>query len=198
MRGLFPRIYDLAMGVAERWRVGRWRRAVVAPADGLVIDIGAGTGLNFPHYRRGVSVIAIDPDLRMLARAKPRAAGSSAMIALVAADAEALPFRAATFDTSVVALAMCTIPRPTLALSEIRRVLRRDGTLRMLEHVRLDHPVLGRLQDWVTPLWRRIAGGCHLDRRTVSLVAGAGFSVEVIESEMGGCVVKIHARPREG
>ena len=186
------------MQFAERWRVGRWRRDVVEPAGGAILEIAAGTGLNFRHYRPDARVVATEPDLAMLRRARARLAESRAAIDLVAADAEALPFRARAFDTAVVGLALCTIPSPTRTLSEIRRVLQPGGVLRMLEHVRMENPVAGMIQAWLTPVWRRIAGGCRLDRRTVRLVADAGFELETIEREMSGFVVKLTARvPRE-
>ncbi len=192
---IFPRLYDFTMARGERGRVGRWRRSVVAPAHRCVLEIGAGTGLDFPHYRAGTWVVATDPDLGMLELARPRAGAATATIELVAADAEALPFREAAFDEAVVGLAMCTIPHPARALDELRRTLRPGGVLRMLEHVRMDHHALaGRLQDWITPLWRPLAGGCHLNRRTVEAVRRAGFDRIATTSHLGGYLQEILAR----
>ena len=192
--GFFPRLYDGVMSLAERGPLARWRGALAAPAVGRVLEIGAGTGLDFPHYRPGATVVATEPDLGMLERARARARNAPARIVLVAADAEALPFRDGAFDEAVVGLAMCTIPRPGLALAELRRVLRPGGALRMLEHVRVEHAVVGRLQEWLTPLWRRVAAGCRLDRRTVASVADAGFALEAVERHLGGAVVQVRAR----
>ncbi|MBX6331844.1 MAG: methyltransferase domain-containing protein [Gemmatimonadaceae bacterium] len=192
---IFPRLYDLVMARAERGRVGRWRHTMVAPAQGRVLEIGAGTGLDFPHYRADAWVVATDPDMAMLERARARAREARARIELVVADAEALPFDDAAFGAGVVALAMCTIPHPERALGELRRVLRPGGALRMLEHVRVDHPAfVGRLQDWITPVWRRVAGGCYLNRRTVDAVRGAGFELTAVTSYSGGYVREIVAR----
>lgn len=191
---LFPKLYDLLMAPAERGRLGRWRDAIVGAAQGRVLEIGAGTGLNFSHYRPGAWVVATDPDVGMLERARPRARDSAAAIVFVAADAEALPFRDGAFTEGVVGLAMCTIPRPPLALAELRRTIERGGRLLLLEHVRLDAPVLGRLQDWLTPFWRRVAGGCRLNRRTVEAVAESGFVLESVTSHLGGYVQEIVAR----
>jgi ubiquinone/menaquinone biosynthesis C-methylase UbiE len=135
---LFPRIYDLFMAPWEHGRLGRYRHAVVSGVQGRVLEIGAGTGLNFPHYDRAVAVVATDPDVGMLTRAKPRASAAAPNILLVAADAEALPLRDASFDHAVVGLAMCTIPHPDRALGELRRTVRPGGSVRMLEHVRID------------------------------------------------------------
>lgn len=194
----FPRLYDAVMAAAERGALGRWRRDVVRPAGGRVLEVGAGTGLDFPHYAAGAAVVATDRSYEMLARSRARLAGAAARIELVVADAEALPFRDGAFDDAVVGLAMCTIPRPPVALAELRRVLRQGGALRMLEHVRLEHPLFGRLQDWLTPVWRRVAGGCRLDRRTVRSVADAGFALESVGRELGGYVVRILARKTDG
>lgn len=194
----FPALYDFAMRIAERGHLGEWRREVVRPADGDVLEIAAGTGLDFPHYRAGVRVVATEPDQRMIERARDRAERSAATIILVAADAQALPFRDGTFDTVVVGLGLCTIPSPRRALAELRRVLRPGGVARLLEHVRVERPVVGWLQDLFTPLWRRLAGGCRLNARSVETVRCAGFRIDNLRSYMGGYVVTIEASTPAG
>lgn len=182
------------MARAERGRLGRWREELVSASRGRIVEIGAGTGLNFAHYHPGTWVVATDPDIDMLQRAKQRAAHASATISLVAADGEALPFRDGAFGEAIVGLAMCTIPHPERALRELQRALETSGRLRLLEHVRLDNPLLGKLQDWMTPIWRRVAGGCRLNRRTVQLVAESGlFKVESVRGHLGGYVQLIGA-----
>lgn len=191
---LFPTLYDLVMAPAERGRLGAWRDRVVGAARGSIVEIGTGTGLNFSHYRRGACVVATDPDVGMLERARPRARKSVADVVFVAADAEALPFRGGAFTEGVVGLAMCTIPHPERALAELRRTIEPRGRLRLLEHVRLDSPVLGRVQDWLTPIWRRVAGGCRLNRRTAEIIAQSGFVLESVTPHLGGYVEEIVAR----
>lgn len=191
---VFAGLYDAVMRGSDRGRMARWRQRVVAPAAGRVLEVGAGTGLNFRHYRRGTTVIATDPDQAMLRRARERAGDTEARVVLLAADAERLPFRSRAFDDAVIGLALCTIPRPGIALAELRRVLRPGGLLRALEHVRMDQPVAGRLQDWLTPLWRRIAGGCHLNRRTTESVAAAGFVLESVLPHTRGLFLELTAR----
>lgn len=193
--GLFPRLYDFVLEPAERVGLAKLRYWLAGSASGSVLEIGAGTGLNFRQYQAGARVVAVDPDLAMLTRSRDRAAEAPATIMVVAADAEALPFRDETFDTAVVGLAMCTIPHPDRALEEMRRALRAGGEARLLEHVRVDTPVVGRLQDWLTPLWQRVAGGCHLDRRTVETVGRSGFRVEEVRRHAGGHFVGIVATP---
>jgi ubiquinone/menaquinone biosynthesis C-methylase UbiE len=191
----FAEGYDRLMRRAERGRLATWRREVVGPAEGAVLEIAAGTGLNFSYYKPGAAVIATDPDVAMLNLARQRAMDAEIAITLVAADAQALPFRARTFDTVVVGLGLCTIPSPAEALAEVRRVLRPTGVARLLEHVRVDRPIAGRLQDILTPLWSRVAGGCRLNERTVETVRRAGFQIDEIRWHLGGVVVAIEARP---
>ena len=194
----FPRLYDAVMGVAERWRLGRWRQELLQPARGLILEIAAGTGLDFAHFAPGTTVIATEPDAGMLQRARARTRHANARVLLVAADAQALPFRDGVFDEAVSGLALCTIPSPATALAETWRVLKSEGTLRALEHVRLEQPVLGWLQHILTPVWSRIAGGCRLDERSVETVRRAGFRVDALRWRLGRYVVAVTAsRPQD-
>ena len=126
--------------------------------------------------------------------ARARAFASEAAFTLVVADAAQLPFRAGAFDEAVVGLAMCSIPHPELAVAELPRTVREGATVRILEHVRFDNPVRGRLQDWLTPLWRRVAGGCHLNRRAVAILTAEGLEIESVETHLRGYVQVIIAR----
>ena len=194
---MFARMYDLSMMFVERWKLGELRESVVSPARGRVVEIGAGSGLNFPHYSTAAWVVASDPDPDMLDRARDRARKSTARVVLVQADAQALPFTDHVFDEAVVALALCTIPDPLAALEEIGRTLKRGGVLRLIEHVRIDHPaVAGRVQDMITPVWRHIAAGCHLNRRPAADVVAAGFVLERTAFSLGGYIQTITARTR--
>lgn len=194
----FPWLYDLVMVAADRTPIAQWRRSVVAPARGRILEIAAGTGLNFGYYGCDASVIATDVDPEMLRRARHRAGESRGHILLVAADAEMLPFRVGTFDEAVVGLALCTIPHPEAALLETRRVLRAGAPVRLLEHVRVAHPLVGRLQDFLTPLWRRVAGGCRLNRRTEETIVSSGFRLEGVRRHAHGLVLAIQARADSG
>ena len=193
---VFPRVYDVVMGLFERTSLARWRRSTVRPSSGLVLEIGAGTGLDFGYYVSGTTVIASDPAVGMLERARQRAGIAAASVLLVAADAEALPFRRGTFDTGVGGLVLCTIPHPELALAEVRRVLKPGAPLRLLEHVRVPNRVAARIQHTLTPIWMRIAGGCRLDRDAVEFVRHAGFALEAVVPHACGYVVEIVGRPR--
>ena len=193
----YARLYDIVMRAEDRLGLARYRRELVRRARGRVLEIGAGTGLEFPHYSAGVVVYAIEPDAEMLERARERAKAAGADITCIVADALALPFRGRTFDSVVSALAFCTIAEPERAAGEIRRVLRRDGAVHLLEHVRAEHDLVARLQERLTPLWRRLAGGCHLDRRTADIFSACGFEVDVGRAMLSGIFVELTAVPTQ-
>ena len=153
------------------------RRLVVPEARGRVLEVGVGTGLNFGLYRDVESLAGVDPDPHMLARARPRAAALPFPAELHQTGAEDLPFADAHFDTAVVTFTLCTIPDPPAALAEVRRVLKPAGRLLFVEHTRSIQPIVSRVQRALTPLWKRIGGGCHLDRAATDLLGDAGFEV---------------------
>jgi ubiquinone/menaquinone biosynthesis C-methylase UbiE len=153
------------------------RRLVVPDATGAVLEVGVGTGLNFGLYRDVASLAGVDPDPFMLERARERAASLPFPTELHQAGAERMPFADASFDTAVVTFTLCTIPDPDAALAEVRRVLKPSGRLLFVEHTRSIQPVTKLVQDALTPLWKKLGGGCHLNRAAVELVERAGFRV---------------------
>ena len=153
------------------------RREVVPEATGTVLEVGVGTGLNFGLYRDVTALEGIDPDPHMLARARVKAADLPFAVRLHQTGAEQLPFADGHFDTAVITFTLCTIPDPAAALREVRRVLRAGGRLLFVEHTRSIQPLVAGVQDVLTPLWKQIGGGCHLNRRAVELVRAAGFQV---------------------
>ena len=163
------------------------------------MELGIGTGRNLPLYPPSVERLSsIDPDEIMLRQAQKRADDVPFPVELVPAVAEELPFEDAAFDAVVATLTFCTIPDPPEALREARRVLRRGGELRLLEHVRIERQPVGWLQEKLTPLWKHVAGGCHLDRDTLAAVREAGFVVERVERHLDGLGLGIYARsPKE-
>ena len=176
MRGIeqIPWLYDAICALAE-WRgLGAWRRWLVHGARGRTLDLGCGTGRNLAIFPAGVRAIGVDPALVSLRRAGRRAPAAP----LVCARAEALPFRAGVFDTVVCGLVLCSVRDPARGLAEARRVLRADGTLRALEHVRSTRRWKARVQDWIQPAWTWLAGGCHPNRDTERTVEAAGFTIE--------------------
>jgi ubiquinone/menaquinone biosynthesis C-methylase UbiE len=177
VRGIeqIPVVYDALMAVNDRIGLWKLRAWLTAGASGLVLEMGCGTGRNLPRYPRDAAIVGIDSSLDALRRAKRRAPAAS----LVCASAEVLPFRDETFDTAVASLVLCSVPSPRAALAETRRVLRRTGSFRLLEHVRSEARWLARLQDFVQPAWTRVTGGCHPNRDTEAAVRSAGFRIDV-------------------
>jgi ubiquinone/menaquinone biosynthesis C-methylase UbiE len=151
------------------------RIELVGPAEGRVLEVGCGNGLNFEHYRRAASVVALEPQPAMLDLARPRAAEAPVEVTLVRGIAEALPFPDASFDSVVASLVLCSVQAPGAAAREIARVLRPGGELRYLEHVRSSSAAGAAIQDLIAPVWSFFAGNCHPNRDTVATLGGAGF-----------------------
>jgi ubiquinone/menaquinone biosynthesis C-methylase UbiE len=179
------------MWLPERLGLADWRRALTRGLSGRVLEIGCGTGRNLAVYGPGARPVALDPDPVVLGRARARAPSTP----LVAATAEALPFADGSFGTVVSSLAFCSVPDPARGLAEVRRVLRPDGELRMLEHVRHTGRVRARLQDLLQPAWTRVTGGCRPNRPTERLVREAGFSIEPTGRRARGTLRLFRARP---
>jgi SAM-dependent methyltransferase len=174
----FARMYTDVSAESERRGGTGHRRRLLAGLAGTVIEIGAGHGLNFAHYSAGVTdVLAVEPDDTLRRLAERAAAEAPVPVRVVAGHADALPAGDAGADNAVTSLVLCTVPDPARALAEIRRVLVPGGRLRYYEHVRSDG-VKGVLEDAVRPLWTRMAGGCHPNRRTSDGIRAAGFVVE--------------------
>ena len=176
MRGLeqIPWLYDGLCAVLERTGLGPWRRWLAGGARGRTLDVGCGTGRGLPLYGPDVRAIGLDPGWDSLGRARRRVPG----VPLVQGRAEALPFRGGTFDTVVASLVFCSVAEPARGLAEVKRVLRPDGRLRMLEHVRSRRAWKAALQDRVQPIWTWASGGCHPNRDTERAVEAAGFVID--------------------
>jgi ubiquinone/menaquinone biosynthesis C-methylase UbiE len=148
-----------------------------------VLEIGVGSGLNLPIYGPAVDrVCGIDPSPELLRLASQRLGDASVPVSLVRASAEQLPFSEAVFDTLVMTWTLCSIPNPNAALHEMRRVLKVDGRLLFAEHGLSPEPRIIRWQHRLTPCWKRIGGGCHLDRKMDDLIRAAGFGIDTIET----------------
>lgn len=174
---IFARCYT-RIGHLMEAEVADHRRKLLAGSSGRVIEVGAGTGLNFPHYPATVTeVLAVEPEpyLRRLALTTARQA--PVPIRVVAGTAEALPAHDASFDTVVASLVLCSVADLVRSLAEIRRVLRPGGVLRFYEHVRADAARLARWQDRLERPWGWLAGGCHPNRDTVAAITAAGLHV---------------------
>lgn len=195
MRGVeqVPWLYDAGMAVLERTGLGRWRVWLAAGTPpGRVLDLGCGTGRNFPLYRDGARVVGLDPCFESLRKARTRRPGAL----LVRARAEALPFRSGAFDTVVSGLVFCSVGDVPRGLAEVRHVLKPGGVLRMLEHVRAGSPLAARLQDLTQPAWTWFTGGCHPNRETEAAVEAAGFAIDPASRRARGDMRRFEARPR--
>lgn len=177
MDKLFSKYYDRLMQPLETKIFGSIRKQLLYKAKGNVLEIGSGTGINFMYYEHADQVVAIEPDPIMLEQSLMRAREALVPIEVTPGDAQKLPYPTNSFDSIVGTLVFCTIPDPMTALAEIHRVCKPEGTILLFEHVRLNHTVLGKMQDWLTLVWKRICAGCHLNRNTLETVEQAGFRV---------------------
>jgi ubiquinone/menaquinone biosynthesis C-methylase UbiE len=158
-----------------------YRRRALAQASGRVLEIGMGSGVNAAYYGPDAAlIVGVEPAPELVARAR-RAMGTRAL-RIVEGSAESLPLASDSVDTVVTTWTLCSIPDVAAALREARRVLRRDGRLIFVEHGRADDPRVQRWQDRLTPVWKRLAGGCHLNRPIADLVREAGFAIEQLDT----------------
>ena len=177
---VLPWLLDLAMRNSQ---LARYRQTTVEAARGRVLEIGVGSGLNLPLYGAAVDqVYGIDPSPELLDRAGQRIGDAHVPVLLVRASAEQLPFAEAAFDTLVMTWTLCSIPNPSAALGEMGRVLKPGGRLLLVEHGLSPEPRIIRWQHRLTPYWKRIGGGCHLDRKMDDLIRAAGFRVDTLET----------------
>jgi ubiquinone/menaquinone biosynthesis C-methylase UbiE len=172
-------IYDAFVHCAETAGMRRARKSLLEQAAGRVIEIGAGTGLNVAHYPPTASeLILVEPEPAMRRRLERRLNRSDRQAVIVDASAEQLPLADQSVDTVVSTLVLCTVEQPDKALAQIGRVLRPDGQLLFIEHVRAESPTLAWWQDRLVGPWRRFACGCRCNRATVELMRACGFEVQ--------------------
>lgn len=179
-RHVLPRLIDLAM----RSRVVTARRARLIPlACGTVLEIGVGSGLNLPFYGEIVEkLFALDPSPALWKLGRRRAERARFPIEFLAESGERIPLPDAAVDTVVSTWTLCSIPSPLDALAEVKRVLKPGGQFLFIEHGRAPDARVVAWQDRLTPMWKRIAGGCHLNRAIDALIADAGFRITRLET----------------
>jgi ubiquinone/menaquinone biosynthesis C-methylase UbiE len=174
---VFAHVY-VRVGHLMDAEIGDHRRRLLAGLTGRVLEVGAGNGLNFPHYPATVTeVLAIEPEPYLRRQAQAAAREAPVPIRVLAGTAEALPVPDASFDAVVASLVLCTVADLDQALVEAHRVLRPGGTLRFYEHVRATDPRVARWQDRLEGPWGWLAGGCHPNRDTVAAITAAGLQV---------------------
>jgi len=193
--------YDRQAGLFDFWEAPiealgfkRLRKRLWSEVHGArILEVGVGTGKNLPYHPQGSRSVAVDLSPRMLRRAARKADRLGRDVDLVLADAQRLPFRDGAFDTAAATFVFCSVPDPVLGLREVRRVVRQDGGLHLLEHVRSRNPIVGRLMDWTNPLWVRVSGA-NINRDTVANVQGAGFELESVKSRMFGILKLVRGK----
>ncbi|MEX0801256.1 MAG: class I SAM-dependent methyltransferase [Dehalococcoidia bacterium] len=179
----FAALFDRIMASAERSFMKRVRRDITGGAKGRVLEIGCGTGANFPYYSdQADEVIATEPDPYMLERARKKADTARRPLEIRQASAEELPFPDSSFDTVVSTLNMCSIPHPDRALAEIKRILKPSGEYRFYDHVRYGNAFGAFWQDLIAPVWGWLGAGCHPNRDIAAFIRDAGFELERLES----------------
>lgn len=177
---IVPRLINLAM---RQRRLAAYRNRVVPAAEGYVLEIGVGSGFNLPYYTGNVEhVIGLDPSPKLLSMARGKLRPGLSPVEFVEGSAEAIPLQNRSIDTVVTTWTLCSIPDAHRALREMYRVLKPGGRLLFVEHGRAPDPNVRWWQDHLTPAWKRLGGGCRLNRAIESLIEGAGFQFERIET----------------
>jgi ubiquinone/menaquinone biosynthesis C-methylase UbiE len=177
---ILPRLIDLAMRNRE---LASYRERVLSAAEGRVLEIGIGSGMNLPFYAgRVTQIVGLEPAPRLLEMTREAAKDSSIPVELLSASAEDIPLPDHEFDTVVTTWTLCSIPAASAALDEVRRVLKPTGQLLFVEHGRSPEEGVKRWQNCLTPVWKRIGGGCHLNRPIRELIEGAGFRIEQLQT----------------
>jgi SAM-dependent methyltransferase len=181
-RPRFARMYLGTAERAERRGASDHRRTLLAGLRGRVVEIGAGNGLNFPHYPPEVSeVVAVEPEPTLRGEAERAATQAQVNVRVLPGVADEIPLADASVDAAVASLVLCSVPDQSRALAELRRVLRPGGELRFYEHVLGSGRGRAWIQNRVAWLWPLVAGGCHPNRDTVSEIERAGFDIERCE-----------------
>lgn len=180
-RLVLPRLTDLAMGLPV---LAEHRRRTVALARGTVLELGFGSGLNLPLYdpSQVTRLYALEPEAGMIALARKRLARVPFPVEVLQAGAERIPLPDASVDTVLTTWTLCTVPLVEQALLEARRVSRPGGRFVFVEHGLAPDAGVAAWQRRLTPVWRRCAGGCRLDRRADALLQAAGFRIEALST----------------
>ncbi len=182
---VLPRLVDITLGNSKSAK--RMRQRCLEGVTGIVVEPGFGSGLNLPHMPDSVTkVYAIDPAYVGEKLAADRIAASPSDVEFIGLDGQDLPLHDNSCDAGVLTFTLCTIPDHNRALAELRRVIKPGGTLHFVEHGASPEPTVRKWQDRLTPIQRRVADGCHLNKEVVKLVEAAGFEIEWSHGEQAG------------
>src|SRR4030042_1934143 len=189
-------VYDLMESAREGFGYGKWRKLVWSRVEGTdILEVGVGTGKNFPYYPATAEITAIDFSERMLQRAKDKAAAQQVRVDLKQMDVQNLEYADNMFDTVVASFVFCSVPDPVRGLKELERVCKPAGKVVLLEHVLSANRILGWLMNLVNPLVVRMMGA-NINRQTVDNVAKSGLIVEQVTDLGAGIFKLIEARKR--
>jgi ubiquinone/menaquinone biosynthesis C-methylase UbiE len=177
---VLPWLCDLAM---RNRRLAPYRERIVAAAEGRVLEIGIGSGLNLPFYPAQTrELLGLEPGPRLIMMARHAARDSVLPVSFIEGSAEAIPLDSHAVDTVLTTWTLCTIPHANVALAEMHRVLKPSGRLLFVEHGLAPDQRVRKWQDRLTPIWSRISGGCHLNRPIETLIESAGFRFDRVET----------------
>jgi phosphatidylethanolamine/phosphatidyl-N-methylethanolamine N-methyltransferase len=189
-------IYDWLEAFAEAFNFRRWRERLWDQVKGQkILEVGVGTGKNMPYYPPQAHVTAIDLSDRMVDRARRKAQQLGLEVEVREMDAQRLDFPDDSFDAAVATFVFCSVPDPVLGLQEVARVVRPGGQIILLEHMRAENPLLGRLMDWLNPLVVRIMGA-NINRRTVDNLQRAGLKLAQVDDLSASGIVKLMVAER--
>jgi ubiquinone/menaquinone biosynthesis C-methylase UbiE len=181
MSSKFAKWYDFFMSPLEQRKFKRIRSELLKGASGKVLELGSGTGINFPLYYNVDTVIAIEPSQPMIDQSLTKQKSAVVPIEIVNASAENLPFEDRTFDTVVATLVFCTIPNVEKAINEVIRVCKPEGKILLFEHVKMENAALSKMQESLTPYWKKVCDGCCLNRETLKAFSNQGLEIERVE-----------------
>lgn len=189
-------LYDLMEGLVERSRYRQWRELLWSKVEGTrILEVGVGTGKNFPYYPPGAEIIAIDFSERMLTRARERAEREKVKVHLQPMDVQNLEFADNTFDTVVASFVFCSVPDPICGLREVERVCKQGGKVALLEHILSANRILAWLMNLVNPLVVRMVGA-NINRRTMENMGKTNLVVEQVTDLAVGIFKLIEARKK--
>ncbi len=177
---VLPHVINLSM---RNRQLRPYRGRVIAHAEGRVLEVGVGAGVNLPFYGTRVQeIVGLEPSARLAAMARHAAEESRTPVTFIEGSAETIPLESGSIDTVVTTWTLCSIPDAARSLAEMRRVLKPTGQLLFVEHGLAPEENVCKWQHRLTPMWKKIGGGCHLDRPIRTLIESAGFGIRQLET----------------
>jgi ubiquinone/menaquinone biosynthesis C-methylase UbiE len=190
---LFASFYDMLMSPLEKRWIARVRKKIVSELEGKILEVGTGTGANFPYYSKGKvdRLVSVEPNPYMLDQARDRADENGLQVEFHKGKAESLPFGEGEFDTVIATLVVCSVEDPHQVFKEMKRVCKKGGRIVLFEHVRTESHSLASLQDFLTPAWKRLCDGCHLNRDTGRYMRESGIEIIKEKKYFKGIFIEI-------